>query len=146
VLEDLPALLGVCQFAPAETQRELHAVASGQKAEGVVDLDLQVMVADLGSPDADLLELGLMPVGLGLLLLLALRVHPLAVIHDPANGWLRLRGDLDEVHPGVAGALKGIPNVHDSKLLVGLADQANRRDSDLSVATKILADGVCSLQ
>ena len=76
-----------------------------------------------------------------LLLLFLLRVLPLAVIHDAANGRTLGRCDLDQIHAGLLGELHGIIHRDDAKLLVLLIDEANRRDANSFVGTKVLSDG-----
>ena len=85
MIEDLLPFLDVRQFSAAKPQPELHAVASLEELPRVVDLDLQVVLADLGRLDADFLQLSLVSLGLGLSLFLALGILPLAVIYYAAD-------------------------------------------------------------
>ncbi len=85
-LEDLVPLFDVGQFAAAKPQHKLHAVATLDKLARVVDLDHQVMLADLGRADSDMFQSGPVSLGLGLTLFLPLGVHPFAEVHDAANG------------------------------------------------------------
>jgi hypothetical protein len=68
------------------------------------------VVADLRA-QAKLFVLAVVRVALVLPLLLL--VLEFAVIHDPANGRLFLRGDFDEIKPSFAGTLKRVDGLDD---------------------------------
>ena len=57
LVHQLAAEILVGHFAPLELQRELHLVSLFEKLAGVVDLDLQVVVADLDGLELQFLEL-----------------------------------------------------------------------------------------
>ena len=53
------------------------------------------------------------------LFLLGEIVAELAEINDAANGRLRIRSDLDQIHPDTAGAANRLVQAQDAKLFIG---------------------------
>ena len=68
-----------------------------------------------------------------LLGLLRLFVTELAVVHDPANGWIGQRCDLDQVEIELAGHLEGFGQGLDADLAAVCADQADLTRTDALV-------------
>jgi hypothetical protein len=62
-----------------------------------------------------------------------LLILELAVIHDPANRRLLLRGDFHEVESDLAGALQSLNGFDDAQHGAVVADHPDRRDADLFI-------------
>jgi hypothetical protein len=88
------------------------------------------MVADFRA-EAQLFVLAV--VGVAFVLTLFLLVFEFAEIHDPANGRLFLRGNLDQVHADFSGLLQGLDGFDHTEQFAILSDDANRRNADLLV-------------
>src|SRR5262249_24768618 len=129
-VDDAAALLDVLQLAAAEQDVDEDLVLVLQKPPRLVDLGVDVVLAGLG-PDADLLDLLLVDLGLGPLA--RLLVAELAVVEDLADGRPLLRRHLDEVQVGLAGHLQRLRGRHHAELLAVGPDQAHRTDPDLLV-------------
>jgi hypothetical protein len=56
---------------------------------------------------------------------LVLLVQEFAVILNPANGWVRIRGNFDQVQPALARDFQGLVRCEDPKLLSGFVNDAN---------------------
>ncbi|GAA4512785.1 hypothetical protein GCM10023159_18640 [Brevibacterium yomogidense] len=94
------------------------------------------MFVDL-EPEADLLE-----GRVGLVLpcftrLLSGLVLELAVVHEFGDRRLRLRRDLDEIEVRFTGEIKGLSHCDDAHLLPIRSDEADFRDSDPVVDTRL---------
>src|SRR5690606_10828682 len=92
-VHDLQAQFLVGHLAPAVLEAELDLVPFLEELAGVVDLDHQVMLIDLGRADLDLLEAGVPLGGPLLVFLLLLLVLPLAVVEDLADRRADIRSD-----------------------------------------------------
>lgn len=88
------AFFDVRHFTTLELDRDLDFVFVLQEADGLLDLELDIVVARLGT-QTNFLRLGV--VRLILVLLLALLVLVLAVVHDAAHRRLRARGNFDKI-------------------------------------------------
>jgi len=88
------------------------------------------VVADFWA-EAELFIFAVMSVAFVLPLLLL--VLEFAEIHDAAYGRLLLRGNLNEVHAGVAGLLQSFDGFDNAQQGAVLSDDADRRDADLLV-------------
>jgi hypothetical protein len=88
------------------------------------------VVADFGA-EAELFVFAVVRVAFVLPLLLL--VLEFAVIHDPANGRLLLRGDLHQVQAGFAGLSQGLDGFDDAKKGAVLSDDTDRRYADLLI-------------
>src|SRR5439155_14584023 len=113
-----------------------------EELAGVVDLDHQVMDADLDRAQLELLELSAAAGGTRLVFLLLLKVAPLAVVNDFADGRAFVGRDLDEVEPGFAGPAKCVGGRDLTDLLPVLIDQENGGNPDLLVVAKVRRNGV----
>jgi len=69
--------------------------------------------------------------------LLALLVAELPVIHDPAHGWIGIRGDLDEIHSHLARFRQGLGDRQNPQLLALEVDDAHLGDPDSLVDPKM---------
>ena len=85
-------------LAPAELDHGLHAIAFTKKADGVVLLELVVVVIGVG-PELKLLHLNDVLFFFGFVLLLFILVLPLAVIHRLGDGRLRGGSNQNQVEP-----------------------------------------------
>jgi len=142
LLEDISPLVDMGKFPPAEPQAELYAVAPREKILSPLDLDPQVVVADLGSLDTNFLQLGFVSPGLGFLVFLLLFVFELPKVHNPADRRPGCGGNLHKVQPGLPRTGLGIASIHNASLLLVLVDQADRRNTNLMIATQISSDGL----
>jgi len=97
------ALVDVGHFSAAKHDRNDHLVFVGQECSGLVDLELNVMVARFG-PQPYFLEFRVMNVRFVLLLLLL--VLELAKVHDAADRWRRPRSDFHQVKAGFSSAIE----------------------------------------
>jgi len=129
-LDELETFVDVGVFAAAEDDAEDHLVLVGEELFRAVDLGHEVVFADFRA-EPELLVLAVVRVAFVLPLLLL--VFEFAVIHDPANGRLLLRRDLDEVHADFAGACQGFNRFDDTEQGAVMSDDADRRDADLFV-------------
>ena len=96
LLEDLAPDLGVSHLAAPEHDRELDLRALAQEALDVLHLGFEVVPVDLG-PELHLLDDDVRRPLARFLASLILFVLPLAEVHDPANRWISVRRNLDEV-------------------------------------------------
>ena len=104
----------------------------------VLDLEIVVVRADPNA-HSDLLQLG--PGLLPLLLLLALLIPVLAVIHNSADRWASVRGDLYKVQTGLVSlCLRDLRLNHPDLFPFGV-DQENLRDANLLVDSRAFPDG-----
>ncbi len=133
------SLFDVSQFTSSEQDRDDDFVPLLQELACAVDLDLEVVLTRSRS-DADLLDFHL--VAVRLLALLTLHVLEFAEIHDSANRGTFVRGDLDQVQPGVPRTSQRLFTTDDAQLLSVLRDQANFGNPDLLVhAILFVLDG-----
>ena len=84
---------------------DLHLVVVLQKADGFLDLEVDVVFTCLWA-HANLFELGLMSFVLGSPLTLV--VFELSIVHDSTNGRLGFRSDFDQIEPLVLGFLESV--------------------------------------
>jgi hypothetical protein len=129
-LDELEAFIDVGVLAAAEDDGKDYFVLVGQELLGAVDLGHQVMIADFRA-QPQFFVLAVMRVAFVLPLLLL--VLEFAVIHDPANRRLFLRGNLHEVQADFTGSLQSFDGFDDAQQGTVLSDDTNRRDADLLV-------------
>ena len=129
-LDELEAFIDVGVLAAAEDDGEDHLVLLGQKLLRAVDLRHEVVVADFWA-EAEFFVLAVVRVTFVLPLLLL--VLEFAVIHDPANGRLFLRGNFHEVHAGLASMPQGFNSFDDAEKRAIVSDNADGRYADLLV-------------
>jgi hypothetical protein len=123
------AQIRVGHLAAAEENGQLNFVSGVEKLRGLATFRLEVMVVDLG-PDADLFQLDNVLMAAGLALFAALLVSKLAVVHEPANGWHRIRRHFDQIEPPLARHLERVKRWDDTDLLAILIDQPDLADPD----------------
>ena len=129
----------VGQFATTKHDRDDHLVLVLEEATGLVDLELDVVLARLGA-EADLLDLRLVNVGFVLFFLLL--ILELAEVHDPADGRFLVRGNLDQIKPSLPSASQRLVGGDDSELPTFGGDHADRGNPNLLVDAMILIDGL----
>ncbi len=83
---------------------------------------LWIVRIDLGS-ELDLFQAGPRLLPAGLFLLDVALVPVLAVIHDPAHGWIGLRRDLDQIQIERSGLVQRVAGIDDADLLSIRSDQ-----------------------
>lgn len=86
-LQKLLADVGMGDFAAAELHDSLNAVSLFQEPDGVIALEVVVMIIRV-RPEFDFLHLDDMLLLLRLMLFLLLLVLPLAIVHGFGDGWL----------------------------------------------------------
>ena len=126
-VEELVAELLVRHLAAAEAQGDLDLVAFLEEALHRAHLHVVVVVVD-HRPELDLLDLDhfLFFAGFGRLLLRLVLVLP--VIEKLADGRGRIRGDLDQIEPGLLGLGQSDLDVGRAVIVAGLIDQLDLRE------------------
>src|SRR5581483_28151 len=125
--------------AAAEEDGDLHPVALGEEAADVADLEVDVVDARL-RPDLHFLQDHrgrLLP---RLLRLLLLRVAILPVVHDPADGRIRSRRDLDQVELLLLRQAERVLRRHDAELGAVVRDDSDLPGADLPVDADLVLD------
>lgn len=125
------------QFTAAKDDGNLHLVFVDEKAAGLFDLEVQVVVPGLRA-EADFLEFGVVGRLVGLLLFLVL-IFP--KVHHPADGRALVGGDFHQVQPHVASPPQGLIDGNNSKLCSIFGNDSNRGNPNLVVDTRL--DLVC---
>ena len=97
-IQNLATQVYMVHLAAAEHEIKLNFVPVFQKFLGLVQGGYLIVLVDLYATDTQFLEL-LVGCGMRFLLFLALFIFPFAVIHDPADGWIRLGRYLNQVQP-----------------------------------------------
>ena len=127
--QQVAAEVGVADLAPAEADRDLHAVPVVEELAGTSRLHLEVVDVDLDA-QPHLLE------GLRLLLLLLFSlallelVLVLAVVEDPADGRDGRGRHLHEVEPLLLSQRERLEGRHHAELLTLIIDDPHLADSD----------------
>ena len=138
-IEDPPAELRVPELTTPEHDRDLHLVAVVQELLNPASLGLEVTGPDLRAV-LHLLDPGVAGLTSRLPGLLRLVELELPVVHDPAYGWVREGGDLDEIEVELAGDFERFGQGLDPQLLTFGIDQAHLSGAD-SVVDPDLAHG-----
>jgi hypothetical protein len=122
-IDDFVPFVDVGILAAAENDREYDLVFIPKKLLGPIDLGHQVVVADFGAqPQLFIFAV----VRMAFVLPLFLLVFELTEVHDPADGRLLGRGDLDQIEPGGTGLLQCLVGADDSQLGSVVSDDADR--------------------
>ncbi len=124
-LEQFATKVHVGHLTTSKLQCELDLVAFPQELPRVIDLDLQIVIADLHRPKFQLLQLPRSRAGAAAVFFLLLLVAPFAVIHDAAHRRPGSRGDLDQVHSGFPGHAQRICRRDDAYLFFFFVDEPN---------------------
>lgn len=97
------AFVDVRVLPAPERDSDLHLVVVLQKANRLLDLEFDIMFACF-RPQADFLELRMMLLALGLPF--GLLIFKFAEVHDPADGRLGFRRNLDQIQASFTGLLQ----------------------------------------
>ena len=132
------SFVDVCQLAASEHDRHDDFVLVLQKTFCLIHLEINVVLACLGS-QPNFLDFRLVDVcAMEFFLLLVLE---LAEVHDPTDRRLLVRGHLDQVEAGLASAIQRLFRRDDPELFTVAGDDPDRRDPDLLVDAMLLLDG-----
>jgi len=144
--EDKSAIF-VGDLAATEFDGEFGFVTFFEKAEDVIDFEVEVVVVGFG-PQLDFFDLDLGGVFAGFFGFLLLLVLELSEVHELANGGGSRFSDFDEVKTLFFGHLKSAQSGDDTDLLAVSADEADFFDTDTSVDAGFffffLTDGLVS--
>jgi hypothetical protein len=123
--QNLASAVVVSVFASAKQNVEFDFVFAFEEPAGLADLEVDVVLADLG-PQPNLLQLLTVNFFLrpGLLLLPAIVLH-LPVVHDLAHGRAGFRSHFDEIESRFGGDLFGLFGRHLSQHLTVDTDQTD---------------------
>ena len=125
---------------PAKHNRNLDLVAFFHKTQGVFQLDVKIMLLDIGTKlyffySDDLLLF------LGFLFPFLLFISIFAEIHDAAHRRFRLRRHLHKIKVLFLRQAQSIPRLHDAELLARRAGHAHFPDVDFLIDSQtILTD------
>ena len=125
----LLALVDVGQLAATKDDRDDDLVFVFEKALGLLDLEIDVVVARLGA-QADFLRLDVMRGLMGLLLFLVLIF---AEIHDSANTWPLVGRNLDQIKVGFPGLRNRLIDRQNSELFTSRSNNSHRRNANLFI-------------
>lgn len=143
-IQYLAAEIDVVHLPSTKHQIELNFVAVFKKFFGFVQGGHLIMLVNLHATNAELFQL-LMRCGMCLLLFFPLFIFPLAVIHDAANWWIGLRGNLNEVQPRFPRKAEGLDGRYNASLSIIFINKTNFGNSDLFVTPQpVLTNGQCS--
>ena len=125
-------------FTPAELKLHAELVAVIEEALGAGQLHLVVMLFDAW-PEFHFL--GALLLGFALVLfLLGLLVFPFADVANPANRWVGIGCNLDQIESFAPGELDSVSGLHDAELFVGRPiDDANTADANTLIDPRFFA-------
>jgi hypothetical protein len=126
-------------FAAPELDGGLDLVSFPQEPDGVLELEVVVMLVDVG-PELDLFDVDDLLLLLRLVGLLLLLVEELAEVHDAADRRLGRRGHLHQVESRCLSHPQGLLHRHDSGLATFGVDQAHLAYPDAVVDPRCLVD------
>ena len=132
----------VRHFASAKPQRDLGFVAFREESNKIPELDLVIAFVSAG-PEFDFLDLDLLQLELGFVLFLGFPVLELAEIHDPANGRLGHRRDLDQVEFSRFRASTRVCQGNNSELLTVFTNQADFEGGYFRIDPLMLIERYC---
>ena len=131
------ALVLIDDGAALEENFHLHLAAFLEEADGVVGLELEVVLVGLGS-EADFLDDHLGRLGLDIFLLFLLFVEELLVVHHLAYGRGGLWGDLHKVKAELVGEGEGLAQGDDFRLKILTDDPHGRCRNELIDLMRVL--------
>ncbi len=132
---------GVTHLTAAETNRNFHLVAAFHKADGMTHLGLKI--GDIGvESEAHLFDFHDTLIFARFFFALGLLETILAVIHDAANGRLRIGSNLDQVEIALVGELLRIARRHNAELFAVVTDHADFRVADLLIDLRFFRSDV----
>ncbi len=129
IFEEFEADFAVGHLPAAEEDGELDLVAILEEAACLVGFDFDIVLIGPGAK-AYFLEFRLFGICFCLLVFFLLLVFPLAVVHDAADGGIRVWSDFDEIEACIACALKGDVCIYDTSLSFILIDESDRGDTN----------------
>lgn len=141
VCHHAPAFLDVRHFTSAEYHGDLHLVFLFKELLGPFDLEVNVMLARLGTQSQ---LLGFCLVRVALVLFFTPLVLVLSIIHDSADRGRFLWGHLHQIQPIFTGDSYGLFSWNDSQLLSVGVDYADRRNANLVINPDVGAFDRCS--
>ena len=139
--DQFETLLDVGVLATPKHDRKNDLVLLLQELAGPIDLEFQVMRADLRT-QADLLILAMMR--LGLVLPLLLLVLELPIVHDPADRWILERSDFHQIEVGIPRFGQGIRGADHTQLRAVLVNRPDWRGSDLIIDPLLTTFDCCN--
>ncbi len=122
----------VRHFSATEAQSDFDFVFLLQEARHVAQLDLVVVFISTGA-ELDFFYLNLLLLELLLMLSLLFLVLEFAEVHDPANGRLRHRGNLNQINASFFSQLQGLSDSCYAECLSVFPNQSNFGCVDLFV-------------
>ncbi len=132
---------GVTHFTAAEANRHFHLVAAFHEADGVTNLGLKI--GDVGvESEANLFDFHHALIFAGFFFALGLFEAIFTVIHDAADGRLRVRSDLDKVEVALVGELLRVARGHDAELFAVVTDHTNFGIADLFIDLRFFRSDV----
>src|SRR3954469_21552002 len=138
-LEQLVAEVLARHLAAPELDGGLHLVPLPQEAHRVLELEVVVVLVDVG-PELDLFDVDDLLLLLRLVRLLLLLVEELAEIHDPADRRHRRRRDLHQVERLLGRPAQSVLDGNDSGLAAVGFDEAYLANPDTVVDSRRLVD------
>jgi hypothetical protein len=138
VVEDLRPELWVCHLATSELQGDLDLVTLFDETDHVACLGVEVALADLG-PVLHFLHRHVGRLLACFLCLLSLFVLELAVIHNPADGRVGVRGHFDQVEFETSRHSQCLGNGLDTELVAAGPDESDFTGSDAVVHAVLVA-------
>jgi hypothetical protein len=131
-VQQIASNLRVRDFASSEADPHPHLHPILKPLARIAHLERAVMTGGFGS-QPDFLDLDLLlllsrfPFALGLFVL------ELAKVHDPANGRLSIRRNLDQIQSSVIRKPKRLSGRHNAFVVAFVVDQANLARSDCGI-------------
>src|SRR5215210_2658882 len=138
-LQQLVAEILARHFAAPELDGGLDLVPFAQEADGVLELEVVVVLVDVG-PELDLFDVDDLLLLLRLVGLLLLLVEELAEVHDAADRRLGRRGHLHQVEGLLLSPPQRLLHWHDAGLRAVGVDQAYLTNPDTLVDPRCLVD------
>ena len=131
------ALVLIDDGTALEEHLDLHLATLLEEADGVVGLELEVVLVGLGS-EADFLDDHLGRLRLDVLHLFLLFVEELLVVHHLAHGRGGLGGDFHQVEAELVGECQSLPKGDDLRLKILTDDPHGRCRNELIDLMRVL--------
>src|SRR5436305_7498775 len=138
-LQQLVAEVLARHFTAPELDGGLHLVPFAEEADGVLELEIVVVLVDVGA-ELDLFEMDDLLLLLRYVRLLLLLVEELAEVHDAADRRLRRRRHLHQVEGLLLCPPQRLFDRHDARLRAVSLDQAHLPYPDALVDPRCLVD------
>gem|GEM_PF-6771385 len=145
LIENSPTKVHMGHFTTTEHKVELNLVTIFQEFAGLVHGRVTIVGINFNAANTQFLELRNMRSSVRLLFFFPLLIFPLAVVHHPTDRRLIHGGNLNEIQSRLPRKAQSLKQRDNSHLVVIFANQANRRDANLLVATQtVMANSQCS--